>query len=130
MTKEQSLYEFWNSFGIQAFEENSVPTDEAEKPKFPYITYQVVIDSFDNQVQLTASLWDRNKDGYSALLQNSIKLEEISKAIGLGGTFLNCDGGKVWIKRGTPFAQNMGDESDDLIKRKLINITAEFFTAD
>ena len=130
MTKEQSLYEFWNSFGIQAFEENSVPTDEAEKPKFPYITYQVVIDNFDNQVQLTASLWDRDKNGYSALLENSKKAEEISQRIGRGGVFLNCDGGKIWIKRGTPFAQNMGDESDDLIKRKLINITAEFFTAD
>ena len=130
MTKEQALYNFWNSFGIQAFEENSVPTDEEEMPKFPYITYQVVIDNFENQVPLTASLWDRDKNGYSALLENSIKVEEISKAIGRGGTFIPCDGGAIWIKRGTPFAQNMGDESDDLIKRKYLNITAEFITAD
>lgn len=130
MTKEQALYNFWNSFGIQALEENSIPTDEEEKPKFPYITYQVVIDSFDNQVQLTASLWDRDKNGYSALLENSKKVEEISKAIGRGGVFLDCDGGKIWIKRGTPFAQNMGDDTDNLIKRKYLNITAEFLTAD
>lgn len=129
MTKEQTLYNFWNSFGIQAFEENSVSTGE-DAPKFPYITYQVVTDNFDNQVQLTASLWDRNKNGYSALLENSIKLEEISKAIGRGGVFLNCDGGKIWLKRGTPFAQNMGDDSDNSIKRKYLNITAEFLTAD
>ena len=129
MTKEQALFEFWNSFGIQAFEENSVPTGE-EAPKFPYITYQVVIDNFDNQVQLMASLWDRNKNGYSALLENSIKLEEISRRFGRGGVFLVCDGGKIWLKRGTPFAQNMGDESDNMIKRKYINITAEFLTAD
>ena len=129
MTKEQALYDFWNSFGIQAFEENSVPTGE-DAPKFPYITYQVVIDSFDNQVQLTASLWDRDKNGYSALLENSKKAEEISQTIGRGGKILNCDNGKIWIKRGTPFAQNMGDESDNLIKRKYLNITAEFFTAD
>ena len=130
MTKEQALYNFWNSFGIQALEENSVPTDEEEKPKFPYITYQVVIDSFDNQVQLTASLWDRDKNGYSALLENSKKAEEISQAIGRGGKILNCDNGKIWLKRGTPFAQNMGDDTDKLIKRKYLNITAEFFTAD
>lgn len=130
MTKEQVLYNFWNSFGIQALEENSVPTDEEEKPKFPYITYQVVIDSFDNQVQLTASLWDRDKNGYSALLENSKKVEEISKHIGRGGVFLHCDGGKIWLKRGTPFAQNMGDESDNLIKRKYLNVTVEFLTAD
>ena len=129
MTKEQALFEFWNSFGIQAFEENSVPTGE-EAPKFPYITYQVVIDSFDNQVQLTASLWDRDKNGYSALLENSKKAEEISRTIGRGGIFLNCDGGKIWLKRGVPFAQNMGDESDNLIKRKYLNITAQFLTAD
>ena len=129
MTKEQALYNFWNSFGLQALEENSVPTGE-EAPKFPYITYQVVIDSFDNQVQLTASLWDRDKSGYSALLENSKKAEEISQIIGRGGVFLDCDGGKIWLKRGTPFAQNMGDESDNLIKRKYLNITAEFLTAD
>lgn len=130
MTKEQALYDFWNSFGIQVLEENSVPTDKKGKPKFPYITYQVVIDSFDNQVQLTASLWDRDKNGYSALLENSKKIEEISKAIGRGGVFLDCDGGKIWLKRGTPFAQNMGDDTDNLIKRKYLNITAEFLTAD
>lgn len=129
MTKEQALFEFWNSFGIQAFEENSVLTGE-EAPKFPYITYQVVIDNFDNQVPLTASLWDRNKNGYSALLENSIKLEEISRRFGRGGVFLDCDGGKIWLKRGTPFAQNMGDDTDNLIKRKYLNITAEYFTAD
>ena len=129
MTKEQALYNFWNSFGLQALEENSVPTGE-EAPKFPYITYQVVIDSFDNQVQLTASLWDRDKNGYSALLENSKKAEEISQTIGRGGKILKCDNGRIWLKRGTPFAQNMGDESDNLIKRKYLNITAEFLTAD
>lgn len=129
MMKEQALYNFWNSFGIQAFEENSVPIGE-DAPKFPYITYQVVIDSFDNQVQLTASLWDRDKNGYSALLENSKKAEEISQTIGRGGKILKCDNGRIWIKRGTPFAQNMGDESDNLIKRKYLNITAEFFTAN
>jgi hypothetical protein len=71
-------------------------------------------------------LWYRS----SSWLEINEKTEEISVAIGRGGVFIPCDGGKVWIKRGTPFAQNMGDESDDLIKRKLINITAEFLTAD
>jgi hypothetical protein len=130
MTKEQALYSFWNSFGMQAYEENSVPTDDEEKPKFPYITYQVVIDSFDNQVQLTASLWDRDKNGYSALLENSKKAEEISQRIGRGGVFIDCDGGKIWLERGTPFAQNMGDTTDNLIKRKYLNLSAEFLTAD
>jgi hypothetical protein len=48
----------------------------------------------------------------------------------LGGKIIKCDGGRIWIKRGQPFAQNMGDESDDLIKRKYLNLTFEFMTAN
>ena len=55
---------------------------------------------------------------------------EISQRISRGGKIIPCDGGAIWLKRGQPFAQNMGDESDDLIKRKYLNITAEYMTAD
>ena len=41
-----------------------------------------------------------------------------------------CDGGAVWLKRAEPFAQSMGDSNDDMIKRKIINISAEYLTAD
>lgn len=121
MTKAAAIYNFWNTF-LTAYEENSVPTDAT----FPYITYQLVTDSFDTDVQMTASIWYRS----SSWIEANAKAEEISNYIGRGGVFLNCDGGKIWIKRGTPFAQNMGDESDNLIKRKYLNITAEFFTAN
>ena len=49
----------------------------------------------------------------------------------IGSVFndVKCDGGRIWIKRGQPFAQNMGDESDGLIKRKYLNVTIEYFTA-
>ena len=122
MTKEETLYSFWSSFGLTAYEENSTPN----QPKFPYLTYQVSTDSFDNEIPLTASLWDKTTNW--AYL--NVKTSEINQTIGRGGIFLDCDEGKIWIKCGTPFAQNMGDESDNLIKRKYINITAEFFTAD
>jgi hypothetical protein len=121
MTKTSAIYQFWNGF-LTAYEENTVPEDAT----FPYITYQLVTDSINNNVQLTASVWYRG-EGW---LQANAKAEEISKAIGRGGIFLHCDGGKIWLKRGTPFAQNMGDNTDNLIKRKYLNITAEFLTAD
>lgn len=121
MTKAAAIYNFWNSF-LTAYEENSVPTDAT----FPYITYQLVTDSFDNEVQLTASIWYRG----SSWVDANDKAEEIGKVIGRGGVFLKCDGGKIWVKRGTPFSQNMGDDSDNLIKRKYLNVTAEFLTAD
>ena len=121
MTKAAAIYQFWSNFGLTAYEENTVPTDAA----FPYVTYQLVTDSFDRDVAATASLWYRG-ESWTAI---NAKTEEISAHIGLGGKIIKCDGGRIWIKRGQPFAQNMGDESDDLIKRKYLNVNIEYFTA-
>ena len=130
MTKAAAIYQFWNSFGIKAYEENTVIDADEEgnpvEPTFPYITYQLVTDSFDRDVSATASLWYRG-EGWVDI---NAKTEEISAHIGLGGKIIKCDGGRIWIKRGQPFAQNMGDESDDLIKRKYLNLTFEFMTAN
>lgn len=122
MTKAAAIYQFWNSFVLTAYEENSVPDDAT----FPYITYQFVTDSFDREIPLTASLWYRS-ESWKAI---NAKTEEISQKISRGGKVIPCDGGAIWLKRGKPFAQSMGDESDNLIKRKYLNITAEFMTAD
>ena len=122
MPKAAAIYQFWNSFGLTAYEENMVPHDAA----FPYITYQLVTDSFDREIQLTASVWYRS-ESWTGINK---KTDEISQKISRGGTIISCDVGAIWIKRGQPFAQNMRDESDDLIKRKYLNITAEFITAD
>ena len=122
MTKAAAIYQFWSGFGLTAYEENTVPTDAA----FPYVTYQLVTDSFDREVVATASLWYRG-ESWTAI---NAKTEEIARSIGGGGCLLDCDSGFIWLKRGTPFAQNMGDESDDLIKRKYINVTVEYMTAN
>lgn len=122
MTKAAAIYQFWSGFGLIAYEENTVPTDAA----FPYVTYQLVTDSFDREVAATASLWYRSESWTTI----NAKTEEISAHIGLGGKIIKCDGGRIWIKRGQPFAQNMGDESDDLVKRKYLNLTFEFMTAN
>ena len=122
MTKAAAIYQFWSSFGLTAYEENTVPDDAS----FPYLTYQLVTDSFEHEVSVAASLWYRS-ESWTAI---NAKTEEVSSHIGLGGKIIKCDGGRIWIKRGQPFAQNMGDESDDLIKRKYLNLTFEFLTAD
>lgn len=126
MTKAEVFYQFWSSFGLDAYEENSVYAMD-EEPSFPYLTYELNTDSFsDFSTALSCSLWYRS----TSLVEANEKVEEISKAIGIGGKMLKCDGGYIWIKRGSPFAQSMGDDSDDLIKRKYISISADFFTAD
>ena len=125
MTKEAALYNFWSMFGLPAYEENAVPSGE-DGAKFPYITYQVVTDSFGNDVLLTGSVWYRSTSWKEA----NAKAQEISDKISRGGVTISCDGGVIWIRRGVPFAQTMGDDSDDLVKRKYINLVAEFMTAN
>ena len=122
MTKAAAIYLSWSGFGLTAYEENSVPDDAT----FPYITHQLVTDSFDSEIPLTVSIWYRS-ESWTAI---NAKTEEISQKISRGGKIIPCDGGAIWLKRGQPFAQSMGDESDNLIKRKYLNITAEFLTAD
>lgn len=119
MNAEQALHNFWSGFGLTAYDENSVP-DEAE---MPYITYNVVTDCFDTEVSLTASLWYRSL----SWVDITNLAYQISKAIGYSGKTLKTDDGYLWLKRGQPFAQRMGDD-DKNIKRMYINITAEYFS--
>ena len=125
MTKVQALFDFWSRFALHAYEENSVPLGKkGGTPDFPYITYEVETDSFGAEVPLSASLWYRDASWTAA----NAKEKEISEVIGSVGVFIPCEDGAVWIKRGSPFAQRMGDDSDDMVKRIYINITVEFWT--
>lgn len=123
MTKEGALYLFWSSFGLTAYEENTVPTGE-DAPKFPYLTYSVSTDEIGREIALNASLWYRS-DSWADI---NAKTEDIAQKIGRGGCLVHFDEGSIWLKKGQPFAQNMGDESDNMIKRKYINITAEYLS--
>lgn len=122
-TKAAAIHSFWSSFGLNAFEENAVPTGD-DSPSFPYITYRLVTDGFGGQTAMSASVWYRS----DSWVQANVKAEEISRNIGYGGKTIPCDGGVIWIKRGSPFSQSMGDETDARIKRKYITITAEYLT--
>ncbi len=124
MTKAAALQQFFSSFGIPAYASASVPDDA----RFPWLTYD-----------LSASAWDGNGGGSVSLTVNlwyyttseatpNAKAEEISKAIGYGGKLLTCDDGYIWLKRGSPWCQSLHDESDSNIKRRYINITADYLT--
>lgn len=119
MTKEQALHSFWSSFGLIAYEENSVPSGE-NKPDLPYITYDVSTDSFLNEVALSGNLW------YSGTKWNDVneKADEIANKIN-GGIIVGC----ALIKPGSPFSTNVPD-INDRIRRKRINITVEFLTVN
>ena len=124
MDKWQAINTFWNSFGIPAYDENSVDTG-ANAPQFPYITYQAQIGALNQVLSLTGSIWYRSSSWTDA----SNKADEIAEAIGTGYKILDVDGGYLWITRSQPFAQRMNDPSDDKIKRIYIITNAEFLTA-
>ena len=118
MTKEEALYSFYSQFGT-AYEETLLP----KNAPLPYLTYSVATGSFgDGDIPQSLSVWTRSTSWAQA---NSIA-KQISDALESGGKQIDYDGGTVWLKGGT-IAQDMGDESDDLIKRKVIvNLTAEY----
>lgn len=121
MDKAQAINNFWNSFDIPAYDENTVPDDAL----LPYITYDVATDSFEKRVSLSASLWYRDTS-WKRITQ---KANEIERHIGEHGwQLLKIDNGKVWIMKGSPFYSRMGDP-DDSIRRIVINIEVEFLTA-
>ena len=121
MTKEQALYQFFNSFDIVGYRNTSVPDDVI----FPYLTYDAPISSFEEDpVSITLNLYYYT-DSEAA---PDAKAEEIRNAIGMGGKLLYCDGGAIWLKWGTPWCQSLVDETNRNIKRRYINITAEYLT--
>lgn len=122
MDKAQALQTFWESFGIPAYEQTTVP----ETATMPYITYSVSTDSLDNVVNMYASVWYHS----TSWKDISEKTEQIARYIvGMNPPSIKFDGGRLYIAKGTPFAQRMEDPNDDMIRRMYLNIQAEYLSA-
>ena len=128
MTKDKALYSFFSGFGIPAYPANAVLNENGEPDVIlPYLTYTPVFDAWGGEpASLTVNLWYRTE---SEAIPNA-KAQEISKAIGREGVNVQCDGGTIWIRRGSPWCQNLADEVDPAIKRRYINVTAQYNTED
>lgn len=123
MTKDKAIHAWFNSFGIPFYPITSVP----ENAVFPWGTYALATSAWDGgEVSLTVNLWYYTE---SEAIPNE-KANEISMAIGYGGKSIPCDGGYIWLKRGSPWCQNLRDEISPMIKRRYINIIAEYMTLD
>lgn len=120
MNKATAINNFWNSFDIPAYEENTVP----DNATYPYITYSKAFDVIGNSIPLDASLWYRSSS-WSAVHR---KYEEIAERINKNG-YVNIpiDNGRMLIYAGSPFGQPLPDD-DDMIKRISVNILVEFLT--
>lgn len=132
MNKQQAYNSFWRQFGILAFEENSVPSDEVFddlikagviSSKFPYITYQVITGDLDSALTPTASIWDRS----NSFEKVDLLANEIAETIAIM-TPIKVDEGRMHITAGSPFSQHMEDE-DSAIKRNVLTLNVEFLTS-
>lgn len=123
MDKGQAIYNFWSKFGLPAYDENTVPENTGER----YITYNVQMDSIGHVVNLYGNIWDLNSTSWEFV---SKKAEEIAEYIEKKYPISYAiDNGRLYIAKGTPFAQRMGDPNSDTTRRMYINIQAEFLTA-
>ena len=119
MNKWQALDTFWNSFGIPAYDESSVPQDAT----MPYITYSVAVSGFEDVVFLSASVWYRD----TKWREISLKVDQISQRLETN-KLIKIDGEQyLFLSKGSPFAQRMLD-NDDSVRRVYINVSAEYFS--
>lgn len=125
--KAKALYNFWSSFGITAYEINTVPKFkdlESHKKLFPYIVYESAFSSFGDKLLIGVDIfyfstsWQEVND----------KADEINRTIGRGGLTIPCGGGAIRIERGEPFCQPLNDETSEYIKRNRLNIFIEYLT--
>lgn len=115
--KWTAIHTLWSSFGLTAYDENTVPDNAV----LPYITYEASVAGLDETVYMTASVWYRS----NSWAEVSQKAEEISDLIG-GGFGVGYDGGRLWVTKQSPFAQRLADQSDEQIRRIVLQVTAEF----
>lgn len=124
MTKDKALYEWFQGFGMPFYPATALPP--AKDLKFPYGTYEAVFASFGETVYPTVNMYFKTA---SEATPNKA-VDAFEKAVGNGGTLVECDGGAMWIKKGQPFVQAIADHDNSSIKRRLISIAIEFLTTD
>lgn len=120
MNKYQALQQFYSSFGLTAYEENTIKKDA----EMPYITYEVITDSLsDTSTALSCTLWYKSNKWTDI----NAKAEAISSRLATG-VRLEVDNGYIILDKGSPFAQNVPKSDDNTVKAKYININAQFIT--
>lgn len=120
MTPEAAIYRFMSGFGIPAYAATSTPSDA----EFPYVTYDLVVGEWGGgEVNIPVNVWYRT----DSEAEPNAKVREIREALRYGGVMLPCDGGSVWLKQGSPWAQAMRVEGEnEKVKRRYVNINAEY----
>lgn len=112
-TVAKILHDFFEGFGIPAYEENTVP-DDAEAP---YITYDLSVPDWRNPSSISATIWYKSTD-YTDVLN---KADEICKKIEEGLRLPVKSGGCVYLYKDNPFSRVIPTEKDN-VKAVTLNI--------
>lgn len=120
MTPEAALYSFLTDAGYPVYAQSSVP-DGAE---FPYVTYTLTVGDWESgEVNIPVSMWFRTS---SEAVPNSA-VRRLGEMVPMGGVTIPCDGGMLWVKRGSPWAQAvMVTEDEAGVKRRYVNLDVEY----
>lgn len=125
MKKWQAIYDFFSGFGLEAFEENSVPTG-SDAPAYPYIVYELKQGGFDAEtdVALSFSIIDK----YDSFIPSYELCDSIAEAIG-DGKIYELDNGYLKIRQGSPWAQNQREPNDNTVRRLYSVIMVTYYTS-
>ena len=115
MTKEQAIQSFWSGFSIPAYDENTVPENAPSR----YITYNLAVDTINNVVYGSATVWDKSRSWEYV----TNKAHEI--ADGLNGHLIKYDNGAILLYNGSPKYRRIAT-GDDNTRGIAINIGYEF----
>lgn len=109
----KALTDFFNSFGIPAYNENAIP----ETAELPYITYPLREPEWDRKTTFWVNVYYRNADSN---LDSLTKADEIVQAIS-NGIRLPIEGGYVVLWPETPLVQSMPPNND--VRAAYINLS-------
>ena len=119
-TKVAALQAWLEGFGMPAYSAQGVPKGASP----PYLTFTPVSGAWgDGEQAVTVDLWLRTESEAKA----NAAAEAVGRALGLGGAMLPCDGGGLWVKRGSPFWQAV-DSGEPGVKRRYVNLSVENIT--
>jgi hypothetical protein len=122
MTKAEALYAFFNQV-MQSYPSAAVP----DSVDYPYLTYDLATGSFgDVDTNITVNIWDYT----DSEAEINALARKVGEAIPRGGVMVRCEGGAMWLKRGTPWMQAVVNEDNRTVKRRYLNVSAEFITND
>ena len=116
-TRTAALAAWLGGFGMPAYSAQAVP--DGTEP--PYITFTPVSGACgDGEQAVTVEIWRRTESEAEA----NADAESVGRALGLGGVMLPCDGGGLWVRRGSPFWQ-AADSGEPGVKRRYIILSIE-----